>query len=201
MIDRYQPNLPEIAERAKSSAKIIAEMESFNKDMAEGYMRAFSGLFTLAHGTGITSEIYDKMPQTSRTAARNAADSCIPFLGETTSLNQIRDKFNKFGIALTEGNIVASRIQNAQTKASTMGVYNSGLSYRPSQGVIRIDSPFFTSNLETIGRNQALKVEEDVLRGVILVFGENIAPVIEGYIQVAPITDNLGAVRYAANHL
>ncbi|MCA9330078.1 hypothetical protein KDA11_05490 [Candidatus Saccharibacteria bacterium] len=70
---RYEADVAATVERAMADAEQIAAQDPFNYTWAEFHMRAFAGMFTPSTHSGLTRELYDRLPSDARDASHATA--------------------------------------------------------------------------------------------------------------------------------
>ena len=202
---RYEADISAISERAMANAEQIATQDPFNYELAEFHMRAFAGMFTTSIGSGITREFYDAMPSEAREASHSTATKCEEYLGGVGLAQEVNDSM----AVLLNGephqrDYDSFFIGAVQTHTSTGGIINPF--NQVPRGSVRLPgsrpSPFSIDRSDKSGiRRDMINFYEGELRDVVRVFGRNIGTVIKGYVEVAPLSDDLSAIRYADAHI
>ena len=204
---RYEASPEQIGERARFQAMVLAEQRPLNRGATEWFMRAFAGLYTPAHSTGITNELYSTLPLSARNASRQCAVDCAEYFEQTGVLDEMtRDLPVFYPRGRGEADIDGWMIGKMQTHVSTIGTPGIDTYYdRALKQARSMSPPRPLGALPRIGQRTVLRdftdSREDLLRSVISSFGANIGPVLEGYVAVAPLSDTLDAVRYADDHI
>jgi hypothetical protein len=198
---RYKADVAATAERAVADAEQIAVQDPFNYTWAEFHMRAFAGMFTPSSHSGLTREIYDRLPSKSKDASHVTATRCAEYLGGVGLAQEVHQSM---AVLLkdkpTQRDYDSFFIGAVQTHTSTLGVTNT---YNQAPyGNVKLPSSrsslFAMSHGDQSGlRRDMVNFYEGELRDVVRTFGQNLGTVIKGYVEVAHASDNLGVVRYA----
>ncbi|CAN5396258.1 hypothetical protein BH10PAT3_BH10PAT3_7680 [soil metagenome] len=206
----YPPEIArpdEIGHRARAEAERINAMRPRSRGATDLFMRAFAGLYTVTGYSGLTNEVYERMPMEAQNASYMCATACRAYFSQTDILEEtMRGAQDLYPNGL--GNADADRwlIQKMHIHVTTMGATGVDTyldSAKRQARLIRFPS-LLPQPLKVGERTMVddfVDSREELLRTVITSFGDNLGPVLEGYVQAAPPTDDLGVIRYADAHI
>ena len=202
---RYEADVAATAERAMANAEQIAAQDPFNYTWAEFHMRAFAGMFTPSTNSGLTNDLYGRLPIDARDASHATATRCEEYLGRVGLAHEVHQSM---AVLLkdkpTQRDYDSFFIGAVQTHTSTDGILNPH--NQAPRGNVKLPSsrpsPFAISRGDQSGlRRDMVRFYEGELRDVVRTFGLNLGTVIKGYVEVAPASDDLGVVRYADSRI
>lgn len=202
---RYEADVDATAERAMAEAEQIASQDPFNYTWAEVHMRAFAGMFTPSTNSGLSRELYGKLPNDAKNASHATATLCEEFLGSVGLAGEV---YQSMAVLLndrpTQRDYDSFFISALQTHTSTQGITNPH--NQAPRGNVKLPSsrplPFAISRGDKSSlRQDMINLYEGELRNVVRNFGRNLGTVIKGYVEVVPDTDDLSVIRYADSRI